>query len=403
MKALIIVMTLFSGTTVLCAETLDDMERSLLAEKRKEQEERQQEQRQREAKERQLKIEEQSRKQREEKAQQEIDEEKQRQKVVAAAEEERKRRYPIEQKKRCEYAQALLSPISFNVESYFGIQRSLRKYLHSASVTERRWRQLQDLQAHNDWLRMLQIILGGEMEEYPPQEQIRALVDKLKGETFHAEFLFTHHGDGNSLWSGYYIVGAEMNMEDNRMRTQRWQNDEARLIITFSIAKGKRKFIFSEKSKPSEEALLSSRARTINALREDKRLGRISQDEVVEKSKRIDEKFWQDFTAWMETSSIPDNGYPVKVREKANANIVGAPVVEKTKWIKCPDCGGSRYISNGQCDKCGGAGKYRTPVRQGLDGRSMGGRTTQCAKCKGKGEIKELCIRCRGRGKIKRE
>lgn len=185
------------------------------------------------------------------------------------------------------------------------------------------------------------------------------------------------------------------------MRKQRWQNDEARLIVTFSIAKGKRKFIFSENSKPSEEALLCSRERTINALREDKRLGRISQGEVEEKSKRMDEKFWQDFTVWIETSRIPDNGYPVKVREKTNASIVGAPVIEKMMWIKCPDCEGSRYISKGQCDKCGGEGKYRTRVIRGIGGRPMGGRMAQCDKCKGKGEIKESCKTCRGRGKVK--
>jgi hypothetical protein len=122
---------------------------------------------------------------------------------------------------------------------------------------------------------------------------------------------------------------------------------------------------------------------------------------VEEKSKRMDEKFWQDFTAWIETSRIPDNGYPVKVREKTNASIVGAPVVEKMTWIKCPDCSGSRYISKGQCDKCGGEGKYRTPVTHGIGGRSMGGRVTQCDKCKGRGEIKEGCKTCRGRGKVK--
>lgn len=403
MKNRIIAIAVTFSAIVLYARTLDDLASSLIADKHKEQEARQkaeearqQERRRKEAEARQSKLE-------AEKMRQEIEAEKHRQIAAAESEAERRRRHPIEQKKRGEYAQALLSSISFDVESYFGIQRSLRKYLYSVGVTEKRWRQLQDLQAHKDWLGMLQTISEGEMSEYPPQAQIRALVDGFKGETFHAELLFTHHGDGNSLWGGYYIVGAEMDMERNWMRRQRWQNDEARLVVAFSTENGKRGFIFSEKSKPDEEALLRSRERAITTLREDKRLGRISQGEAEEKSKQIDEQFRQDFTAWMETSSIPNNAYPVKVRDKAKTSTGRAAVGEKTKWIKCPDCEGEKYISKGKCKECNGQGWYLTPVTRGIGGRAMGGRKRQCTKCNGKGEIKEQCKKCRGRGRVKQQ
>ena len=401
MKIRIITIAAAFATSMLCSGTLDDLESSMIADKQKEQEARQKAEEARQQEQRRIEAEAELSKLEIEKMRQAIEAEKHRQKATAVAEAERSRRHPIEQKERYEYAKALLSPISFEVESYFGIQRSLRKYLHSAGVTESHWRQLQDLQAHKDWLGMLRIISDDEMGEYPPQAIIRALVDGLKGKTFHVEFLFTHHGDGNSQWNGYYIVGAEMDMKRNWMRKRRWQNDEASLVIAFSKSNGKSGFVFSEKSKPNEEELLHTRERAINALREDKRLGRISPKEAEEKSKCMDERFWQDFAAWMETSSIPNNAYPVKVREKAKPSA-GKTVVEgEAMWIKCPDCKGARYVSNGKCKECNGQGWYLTPVTRGIGGRPMGGRKRQCTKCNGKGEIKELCKGCRGRGKIK--
>ena len=148
----------------------------------------------------------------------------------------------------------------------------------------------------------------------------------------------------------------------------------------------------------------------MNKISSDAKLGRITQSEAEERRKIAEDELMKGFSAWLNTSKVRDSHYPVRVRKGMKNVSVGSssniqmPGVSnnpsKPQWETCSDCDGSRYISKGQCDKCGGAGKYRTPVTYALGG-PMGGRMTQCDKCKGKGEIKEFCMRCRGRGKVK--
>ena len=86
---------------------------------------------------------------------------------------------------------------------------------------------------------------------------------------------------------------------------------------------------------------------------------------------------------------------------KKTSSATESQTKQPPKYVVCPDCDGERYISEGRCDFCDGVGWTRTPVTRGIGGRTMGGRKSQCDKCKGKGEIKKLCQTCRGRGKIR--
>lgn len=421
MKTWIVVMTFLFGVTVLYAGTLDDMERSLLAEKRKEQEARQQEQRQREAKERQLKIEEQFRKRRDEKAQLEIEAEKQRQEEIAEADEERKRRYPIEQRKRREYAETMLSKISFDVNSYFDIQKDLRRFVHSVSVTEKRWVTFKELQSRKDWLGLLNAIAEREMKDFPEQAEIKYAIDNLMSTTFHAEFLFTHTDDKrhsglhHRMCVGVISPGEQYQPirwdQGNSSRDVVWDLDNASLIVPFSIHSGKNKFIHSEYPDPPGWELLKKRQEQLNKISSDAKLGRITQSEAEKRRKIAEDELMKGFSAWLNTSRVRDSHYPVRVREQRKNVSVGqssniqmsgvSNSPSKPQWVTCPDCNGSRYISKGVCPNCDGVGRYRTRITRGIGGRPMGGRMTQCNKCNGKGEIKELCKRCHGRGKVK--
>ena len=199
--------------------------------------------------------------------------------------------------------------------------------------------------------------------------------------------------------------------QGNSSRDVVWDHDNASLIVPFSIHSGKNKFIHSQYPDPSGEELLKQRHELLKKISSEAKLGRITQAEAEKLRKNAEDELMKGFSAWLNTSKVRDSHYPVRVRKRQKNVGVGTSSnmqmsgvsnnPSKTQWVTCPDCEGSRYISKGQCDKCGGEGKYRTPVTHGIGGRSMGGRVTQCDKCKGKGEIKESCKRCRGRGKVK--
>ena len=186
----------------------------------------------------------------------------------------------------------------------------------------------------------------------------------------------------------------------NSSRDVVWDLDNASLIVPFSMQGGKNKFIHAESPDPSGWELLKTRDEQLKMISSEVKLGRITQSEAEERRKIVEDELMKRFSAWLNTSRVRDTYYPVRVRvgRKKDGVSNNRP---KSQWITCPVCDGSRYISKGRCDKCGGAGKFRTPVKPGIGGSTIGGRVTQCDKCKGKGEIKEFCKRCRGYGKIK--
>ena len=356
-----------------------------------------------------------------ERAQAEMKAMKERQEAEIKAEEERKRRYPIEQKERAEYAKVLLSQLSFEVGSYFDVQEDLKRFVYSTAVTEKKWATLKELQKKGDWLSMLNVIAEGEMNDYPAQNHISTLVDGLKKTAFHAEFLFTHTDAGRSGVPNKMCVGCVFS--DNRYRPIEWnavsfpsgkfaiENDiirdreNASLIVSFSMNSGKNKFIHAEYSNPSGQKVLAERDKQLSRIASEVKLGRITQSEAGEERKKVEELMWRDFRSWLATSKVRDSDYPVKVRDGRSEKGGGREAPNqavKPKWTTCPDCNGIGYISSGTCQDCGGVGWYRTEVKRGLGGRPLGGRKSQCPKCKGKGEVKEMCKRCRGTGKIKR-
>ena len=346
---------------------------------------------------------------------------KRRQEQVKKDDEDRRRRYPIEQKKRAEYAKAMLSKLSFDVSSYFDIQNDLKRFVYSIAVTEKNWGVLKDLQARGDWLGMLNAMSGSQMKDFPVQTQIEAAIENLKKNEFHAEFLFTHTDDKRNSGLHHKMCVGEISPEDqykpirwdqgNFSRDVVWVLDKASLIVPFSINGGKNKFIHSEYPDPSGWELLKKRHEQLNKISSDAKLGRITQSEAEKRRKIAEDELMKGFSAWLNTSRVRDSHYPVRVREqRKNVSVGQSSNVQmsgvsnspsKPQWVTCPDCNGSRYISKGKCPNCDGVGRYRTSITQGIGGRPMGGRMTQCDKCNGKGEIKESCKTCRGRGKVK--
>ncbi len=331
-----------------------------------------------------------------ERAKAEIEAEKQRQEAARQAEEERKRRYPIEQKQRAEYASVKLGGISFDWKSYVRMQKDLLRYVYSIEVTEKKWRELQNLQRDKNWLGMLGAIAEREMKDYPNEDNIDLLVKQLRTKEFHLSLKFTHKIRLHSLRGGWW--------------------DDSDSILPFNMDKsiGGKMTIYAVNGVGhgrSVNMVYEEAAHKKEEIRVNMKLGRIYQTEGDAALKQVDEELAKEVSEWLDTEPVQISLFkPIPGREKTMPSVSQSSTAEKTssgtpktkpQWVPCPDCDGSRYISKGECDKCGGEGKYRTPVTRGISGRLLGGRMTQCEKCKGKGEIKERCKRCRGNGKIK--
>ena len=357
-----------------------------------------------------------------ERAKAEMEAIKQRQEAERKAEEERKRRYPIEQKERAAYAEMKLSKISFDARLYFKMQKDLEKYVYSLEVTEKLWNDLVNLQQKKDWLGMLNAIGGTRSSDYPDTKNIAALLDQLCKEQFHLAILFTH--DNLRIEARYGLTENEYKMH--------YEDEVSKgLIVTFCMAdtdiqknmcilyhpyakgydvKGHGKRFGGYVDGWGYFGRLASEKR--EKLREDLRLGRIAQAESENVLQQIQKEFEANVTTWLDTAII-DNAErlrPIQGRSKVISKDVSSggrqsqstrTQVKSSKPTICPDCNGSRYISSGKCQDCGGVGWYQTEVKRGIGGRLMGGRKSQCPKCNGIGEVKTMCKRCRGSGKIK--
>lgn len=344
-----------------------------------------------------------------ERAKAEIEAEKQRQEAARQAEEERKRRYPIEQKQRAEYASVKLGGISFDWKSYVRMQKDLLRYVYSIEVTEKKWRELQSLQRDKNWLGMLGAIAECEMTDYPDERRIDTLVNKLRSEKFHIEIKFTH---------AIRIYVREPPFDARDFYEQLYHRGDC--LFSFNIDSAKKKngpaimiYALVESHKGSVHEIDYAFGLRKNKIQSDSTLGRISRKECEAALESANNEYQRQLSEWLETAPvrIDSSDRPIAGREKPISSVTapsseagsipGGKAIAKSKFVSCPDCNGSRYISKGQCDKCGGEGKYRTPVTRGIGGRPMGGKIRQCDKCKASGEIKELCKRCHGRGKVK--
>ena len=350
----------------------------------------------------------------EERAKAELEAEKQRKEEARRAEEERKRRYPIEQKERAEYAREMLSNISFDIDSYFDVQRDLRRFIYSVSVTEKKWDILKELQTKGDWLGMLNAMSETERKDYPAQKQIATIIDNLERTNFHVEFIFTHKCKKWEVRVGYvnlsecYYAFVNPSLHSD---VEQFKDDG--IIVKFSMVacKGTKPLLYAKGFYQPEREIFDKRSERLSKIGSDLELGKITQNEADGRREAVEEEFRIEIVNWVETSKVPDGVFGEKVREgRGDVNTGNVGIVNKSntssrsskpQWVTCPDCSGSRYISKGRCNKCDGVGRYRTAMSRGIGGRAMGGRTTQCDKCKGKGEIRELCSRCRGYGKIR--
>lgn len=351
-----------------------------------------------------------------ERAKAEIEAEKQRQEAARQAEEERKRRYPIEQKQRAEYASVKLGGISFVWKSYVKMQKDLLRYVYSIEVTEKKWAELQNLQREKNWLGMLNVIAEATYSDFPDEKIIASVVNKLTTTQFHISIKFTHDNlriETQKGFSGKYTTHYEDEVSKELIVAFCIMNVDPIKNLCYiynPFAKGYKLSngycdpwtFYGRKAEEQREKVRSSIE-----------LGRISRSERDNALKQIEKEFNANVIAWFDTAMIDgtERMHPIAGREKQISPVATKSSISgivsrgnestKPKWVACPDCEGSRYISKGQCDKCGGEGKYRTRVIRGIGGRPMGGRMAQCDKCKGKGEIKESCKRCRGRGKVK--
>lgn len=173
----------------------------------------------------------------EEETRQREEEDRQREEDARKAEEER---YPIEQKERAKYAKEKLSKISFDINSYFDIQKDLKRYIASMSVVEKKWADLNNFSSKYDWLEMLNVVSGNKLEDYPDQSRIDSIIKDLKSAEFHVEIHFKHKpidcGDfrvesvklksRTGVFSDFLTVGISAGV------------DEESLILTFSMAAG---------------------------------------------------------------------------------------------------------------------------------------------------------------------
>ena len=337
---------------------------------------------------------------------------------VAKDREEQKRRYPIEQKERAEYAEKMLSEISFKLGSYCKMQKDLWNYVSTCEVTERDWATLKDMQLKKDWLGMLNVIGGTSMSDYPSINTIENMIEKLKKREFHLALKFTH--DNLRIVEQAGIIGEHKTHYDKEVADElivrfKMANQDIRTnkcIIYCPSAKDNSTYGWGNCNKKAGE----KRAK----IEKDMELGRIDKTEYEHSMQQVQEETETAILEWLDMAVVendwmrPISGRTKIVRDKpssignnsgkskAGGKTKSPTKAPKIKWIECPNCEGTRYISKGSCDNCGGTGKTRTPVRRALGG-TMGGRLTQCDKCRGKGEIKESCKECNGRGKIKEE
>jgi len=353
-----------------------------------------------------------------ERAKAEIEAERQRQEEARRAEKERKRRYPIEQKERAEYAKEMLSKMSFDVNSYFDIQRDLKRFIYSISVTEKKWSLLKELQAKGDWLGMLNAMSESEMKDFPAQAQIAAIIESLKKSAFHVEFLFTHKKYSRDAirvgWVNLRRLSYAFVNPEHFNNVERFTEDSTIVTFSMSASEANKLILYAKGFYQPERKLFDKRNERLRKISSDVELGKIASSDAENRRNEVEEEFRREIATWIETSKVSDavHVFGERVRERLGTNIdTGKSRIgnksdtssrgSKPKWATCPDCNGSRYIDKGRCDKCDGVGQYRTAITRGIGGRAMGGRMTQCDKCKGKGEISESCKTCYGRGKIK--
>lgn len=260
------------------------------------------------------------------KAQAELEARKANEEDARKAEEERLRRYPEEQKQRCAYASSKLSALSFKLPSYFIVQKALKKYIYSASVTEKKWNELARLQASTNWLQMLSIASGESMKDYPTIDAIDAQLANLMKETFHAEILFTHDlslGQGfmRAVNDGSGAKADRSRDEFRSVRRGRWgysvdENERVLLhmafytgeaVVAFSLSQDGKYLLYSNHDGTLDSELSKMRDKKLEVLSEiedNVKLGRISKEQGESQKEGIEQKFIKSVMNWMETGKV---------------------------------------------------------------------------------------------------
>ena len=259
------------------------------------------------------------------KAQAELEARKADEEAARKAEEERIRRYPEEQKQRCAYVASKLSALSFKLPSYFIVQKALKKYIYSASVTEKKWNELARLQASTNWLQMLSIATGETMKDYPTIDAIDAQLANLMNETFHAEMLFTYD---LSLCQGFMRAtndgsreGADRSrgeiLSGRRGRRGYWVGENERVlldvayhtgeaVIEFSLSQNGKCLLYSRNGPVDSElsGLRDKKLKVLSEIEDNVRLGRISKEQGESQKEGVEQKFIKSVMNWMETGKV---------------------------------------------------------------------------------------------------
>jgi hypothetical protein len=276
------------------------------------------------------------------------------------------------------------------------MQRDLKKYVYSTSITEKKWSELQRLQAENNWLGMLSTISETEMADYPEEKEIDELIGSLKKRPFHVEIHFTHTvecspGIEVTRWSNLGHSGSPFWKYRNADelgwgRWRSWDYTLAQLVVQFCLEDGKDCIIYCAQSDQKEETsiaddlfdVMDNKARSaLDKIESDQRLGRISVSEADLAREKIREKYVDLVKAKLITLKC-------KMGPAVRRNPTGS--VQVVRESLCQDCNGvgkiRKELTYKKCDGTGTRGKYKLGLNN----------TTRrieykCSNCHGKGIV----------------
>ena len=335
-----------------------------------------------------------------------------RRKLQQQREEEEKEHGPIVQAQRREYAAMKLRSVSFDVNSYFTIQKNLRKYVASFTVTEKLWAELARLQSETNWLGMLNVAGENTLSYYPDTKQIDAIIDNLVTREFHAELVRTHESNLLSVRrSADYgdVPFEETSYDPSSVLHWKFRISGGKDIIIYvgSVGIGDKIGDFRNEAYAQKEKL-----------ERDMEFGKFDKDEYEQKLKAVEARLFDKIMNWLEVSRVKvgkrinkDGTNSSASKESDDSVSDSGNVIEKkedgsqqqnpVKTYMCQSCKGRRFVTeHATCEKCGGDGRITSRSRiRDFDGRPL---THKCQACRGSGRVTKRmrCSECNGTGKV---